>query len=60
MTIGEGYLKKAFELKNGYVEVPKGPGLGIELDKEFVEEKTYDGKRETPRLFHEDGSVANW
>ncbi|MFB0557839.1 MAG: galactonate dehydratase [Candidatus Bathyarchaeia archaeon] len=60
VTIGEGYLKKAFELKNGYVEVPKGPGLGIELDEEFVEEKTYDGKWETPRLVHEDGSVANW
>jgi len=60
VTLGEGYLKKPFVLREGYVEVPKGPGLGIELDEELVEEKIYDGRWETPRLRHEDGSVAEW
>ena len=31
-TFGEGYLKNPFTFKNGYVELPTGPGLGIELD----------------------------
>ena len=59
-TLGEGYLKKPFELKDGFVEVPKGPGLGIELDEEKIEEKRYSGDWKNPRLTHEDGSVADW
>jgi len=60
VTLGEGYLKKPFELKAGYIDVPKAPGLGIELDDELVQEKSYDGTWETPRLYHQDGSVADW
>ena len=60
VTLGEGYLKKPFTMKRGYVEVPKDPGLGIDLDDELVKEKIYDGRWETPRLYHEDGSVADW
>jgi len=59
-TLGEGYLKKPFVLEDGYVKTPTKPGLGIELDEELVKEKIYDGKWETPRLYHEDGSVADW
>jgi galactonate dehydratase len=60
VTLGEGYLERPFELKDGYVETPRGPGLGIELDDELVREKVYDGTWETPRLLHRDGSVADW
>jgi galactonate dehydratase len=60
VTLGEGYLERPFELKDGYVETPRGPGLGIELDEELVREKVYDGTWETPRLHHRDGSVADW
>jgi galactonate dehydratase len=60
VTLGEGYLKKPFVLKDGYIETPTEPGLGIELDDELVKEKIYDGTWETPRLYHEDGSVADW
>jgi len=60
VTLGEGYLKKPFTMKAGYIELPKEPGLGIELDDELVEKKAYDGRWEAPRLFHEDGSVADW
>jgi len=28
--------KEPFEVKNGALEVPKGPGLGVELDEEKV------------------------
>lgn len=59
-TLGEGYLRKPFIMKDGYIDIPKEPGLGIELDDEFVKNKIYDGKWETPHLYHEDGSVADW
>jgi galactonate dehydratase len=60
VTLGEGYLKEPFQIVDGYVELPTKPGLGIELDEEAVAAKLYDGSWETPRLWHRDGSVADW
>jgi galactonate dehydratase len=60
VTLGEGYLKEPFQIANGYMELPTKPGLGIELDEEAVAAKLYDGSWETPRLWHRDGSVADW
>ncbi|RJS93920.1 galactonate dehydratase [Candidatus Bathyarchaeota archaeon] len=59
-TLGEGYLKRPFELKEGYIEVPTDPGLGIELDDKAIEEKRYSGDWHNPQLLHEDGSIADW
>ncbi len=58
--LGEGYLKEPFTMKDGYVILPTKPGLGIELDEEAVADKLYEGDWDTPRLWHEDGSVADW
>ena len=58
--LGVGYIKEPFVIKNGYIDVPTKPGLGIELDEEALADKIYDGKWTTPRQFHEDGSVADW
>jgi galactonate dehydratase len=60
VTLGEGYLKEPFKIVDGYIDLPKKPGLGIELDDEAVSEKLYDGTWDNPRLVHEDGSVADW
>ena len=60
VTLGEGYLKEPFEIVDGYIAVPTKPGLGIELDEEALADKLYDGTWETPRLWHDDGSVADW
>ena len=60
MTLGAGYLKQPFQVVDGYIPLPTKPGLGIELDEDAVAEKLYDGSWETPRLWHEDGSVADW
>jgi galactonate dehydratase len=60
VTLGETYLKEPFVVEDGYVEVPKGPGLGIEVNEEAVAENTYDGAWDNPRLWHEDGSLADW
>jgi muconate cycloisomerase len=31
--LASSYLKKPFELKDGALEVPTGPGLGVEVDE---------------------------
>jgi galactonate dehydratase len=58
--IGEVYLKKPFEIVDGYIEIPRAPGLGIELNEEALTSMNYEGDWDTPRLYHEDGSVADW
>src|SRR5881227_3222242 len=35
-SLGEGYLKTPFVLKQGYVAIPTEPGLGIELDENLL------------------------
>jgi len=60
VCLGEGYLRRPFELRDGHLAVPDGPGLGIEIDEDALAEQLYDGSWETPRLWHEDGSVADW
>ena len=58
--LGVGYLKTPFVIKDGYIDLPKGAGLGVELDEEALKEKEYNGKWTTPRLAFEDGSIADW
>lgn len=60
VSLGEGYLKEPFKVKDGYIEVPRKPGLGIELDEEALKEKIGHNwlNRETYNAF--DGSVMDW
>ncbi len=58
--LGVGYIKDPFVIKDGYIEVPTKPGLGIEVDEEAIKDKIYDGKWTTPRQYYEDGSNADW
>ena len=60
VTLGGGYLKEPFVIEAGYIPLPTRPGLGIEIDEEALADKVYDGSWETPRLWHKDGSVADW
>jgi galactonate dehydratase len=59
-TLGEGYLKKPFVLKEGFVDVPTGPGLGIELDENAVANKVGHQWRSTESYDEDDGSVVDW
>ena len=58
--LGVGYITEPFVIKDGYIDVPNKPGLGIELDEKALADKEYDGKWTTPRLYFEDGSNADW
>ena len=61
VSLGEGYLKQPFVQKDGYIDLPTGAGLGIELDDEFVASSLYDGAWDVPHLYHaDDGSFADW
>lgn len=60
-SLGEGYLKSPFEVdEDGYIPLPTGPGLGIELDMDKMEDKLgHDW--ENPNTYDaDDGSVVNW
>jgi galactonate dehydratase len=59
-TLGEGYLKNPFVFKDGFVELPTGPGLGIELDEDALEGKI-DHDWRNPETYHpDDNSVVDW
>ncbi|AGT32278.1 galactonate dehydratase [Geobacillus genomosp. 3] len=50
-----------FEYQNGYVKIPQGPGLGIEINEEYVREMEAIGHNwKNPIWRHADGSVAEW
>jgi galactonate dehydratase len=50
-----------FEFENGYIERMTGPGLGIDVDEDFVREKARSRVNwYSPIWHHEDGSLAEW
>ena len=50
-----------FAYSDGAVDIPLGPGLGIEIDEEYVAERAKEGHRwRNPIWRHADGSVAEW
>jgi galactonate dehydratase len=60
VSLGEGYLTKPFEVADGYVEVPTGPGLGIELDENALADKIDHDWRNPESYDADDGSVVEW
>ncbi|RVU15868.1 galactonate dehydratase [Streptomyces antnestii] len=50
-----------FTYRDGQVAIPDGPGLGIEVNEEYVAERAAEGHRwRNPVWRHADGSVAEW
>jgi len=50
-----------FDYAAGYVTIPSGPGLGIQVDEERVREMAAIGHRwRNPIWRHADGSIAEW
>jgi galactonate dehydratase len=60
VTLGDGYLKVPFKVKNGHVSLPTGVGLGIELDEEAIAEKLGHDWRNPETYLDSDGSVVDW
>ena len=59
-TLGEGYLVNPFVCKDGFIELPTGPGLGIELDEDALEDKIDHQWRNPERYHPDDNSVVDW
>jgi len=59
-TFGEGYLKVPFVFKDGYVDLPTGPGLGIELDDDALEDKIDHDWRNRESYHPDDGTAVDW
>jgi galactonate dehydratase len=52
---------EVFRFDDGYVTIPSGPGLGIEVNEDYVTERAAEGHRwRNPVWRHADGSVAEW
>ena len=47
--------------KDGYVDVPTKPGLGLEIDEDLVKEVSAEGLHWTnPKWRNYDGTMAEW
>ena len=60
VSLGEGYLKQPFHVRDGYLDLPTGPGLGIELDENAMADKIGHDWRNQESYDAEDNSVVDW
>ena len=58
--LGHGYLKRPLEVRDGYVDLPTGPGLGIELDDDAMADKIGHHWQNPETYDANDGSVVDW
>jgi galactonate dehydratase len=52
-------LTEPLRIENGWLDPPRGPGLGIELDLEACRAHPYEPV-DLPPFWHPDGAVADW
>ena len=53
--------RSVFDYADGFVTIPDGPGLGIEVNEDYVRERAAIGHRwRNPIWRHADGSFAEW
>jgi galactonate dehydratase len=50
----------AMRMVNGRFPLPEKPGLGFDLDEKALAKYPFAGTRPMARVFHQDGSVAEW
>jgi galactonate dehydratase len=53
--------RSVFDYAEGFVTIPTGPGLGIDVNEDYVAERAQQGHRwRNPLWRHADGSIAEW
>jgi len=60
VSLGEGYIKKPFTVREGYLDLPTGPGLGIELDENALADKIGHDWKNPESYDEDDGGVVDW
>jgi galactonate dehydratase len=59
--LGEGMLVEPWQVRDGHIELPTRPGLGIEIDEEFLKGRTeYTEELGGEHYYETDGAVADW
>jgi galactonate dehydratase len=59
--LGEGMLVRPLVVQGGHIELPTRPGLGIEIDEQFLKEQCiYHEELGGEHYYESDGSVADW
>ncbi len=60
--LGEGLLKKPWQVVDGHIELPTEPGLGFEIDESEAEQDCgiYEEELGGEYFYDSDGSVADW
>lgn len=53
--------KEIFQYKDSFVDIPKGPGLGIEMDEDKIKDVAQEGLVwNNPTWVNDDGTIAEW
>jgi len=60
VSLGEGYIKNPFKVSKGYLDLPTGPGLGIELDEAAMVDKIGHDWRNPEAYDADDGAAVDW
>jgi len=60
VSLGEGYLREPLQLQDGFVELPTGPGLGIDLDEEALADKMGHDWHNPESYDPDDGTAVDW
>ncbi len=60
VSLGVGYIKKPFTVREGYLDLPTGPGLGVELDENAMADKLGHDWTNPQSYDEDDGSVVDW
>jgi galactonate dehydratase len=59
--LGDGLLEESWEVKDGHIELPSGPGLGFGINAAEAERNVEHSEELGGEFYHEsDGSVADW
>jgi galactonate dehydratase len=60
VSLGEGYIKQPFKVRAGYLDLPTGPGLGVEIDDNAISDKINHDWKSPESYDADDGSVTDW
>jgi len=59
--LGEGMLVEPWRVRDGFIDLPARPGLGIEIDEAFLKnEVEYTEELGGEHFYESDGAVADW
>lgn len=59
--LGEGMLVEPWQVRDGHIELPTRPGLGIEIDEAFLKQQCeYTEELGGEHYYETDGAVADW